>query len=260
MEEIRVQVHKWGVKNRVTFEPSKEFILIVHSSFGIGEDFKVLGCLFDVRLSMESAIEKVLNIIRPKVKALLRTRKIYKIEDMLHQFRTHIWGYIEYINGCINHATDTLLSKFDSVQNNFLSELGLSAELAFTKYNFAPIVSRHDIGLLGFVHKRVLGQCHEGVKELLPIRTPTIYDKHDKCIKVDMANVIYKHNIFQRSIFGTILIYNRLPPTLVKERSVQRFKSRLTEIARKRCTKNYQNWDKSFHSVSDLLKTLRISE
>ena len=119
---------------------------------------------------MEPAIEKVLNLVHPKVKALLRTRHIYCLSDILQQFKAHIWGYFEYISGSVNHAMDSLLNKFDQVQNSFLRELGLSPEMAFLEYKFAPVTLRRDIGLLGFVHKCVVGNSHYGVKGLLPMR------------------------------------------------------------------------------------------
>ena len=40
--------------------------------------------------------------------------------------------------------------------------------ITFLDYNFAPPCLRRDIGLLGFVHKRVLGQCHPAIKYFLP--------------------------------------------------------------------------------------------
>ena len=138
---------------------------------------------------MEAAIENIFKNIRPKIKDLVRTRHIHGVEDMIHQFKTHIWGYIEYINGCVCHAIETYLNKFDNLQNSFLRELDISPEVAVTQYNCAPITLRRDIGLLGFIHKRILGQCHDGIKQLLPLReklptTNTINVLTSKCIQL----------------------------------------------------------------------------
>ena len=86
-------IHQWGKRNRVTFEASKESCAVIHHTFGEGEPFKILGCVFDVRLTMEIEIQRILSMARPKIMALLRTVHIYSIENMIGKFKTHIWRY-----------------------------------------------------------------------------------------------------------------------------------------------------------------------
>ena len=57
----------------------------------------MLGSMWDVKLSMQTAVESVLNKIRSKVSALLRTRDLYSHAEMLHQYKTHIWSYVTTI-------------------------------------------------------------------------------------------------------------------------------------------------------------------
>ena len=64
---------------------------------------------------------------------------------------------MEYHSGAIFHASDTLLERLDSAQRGFLQEIGMSPEIAFVEHNFAPPRLRRNIGMLGFLHKRVLG-------------------------------------------------------------------------------------------------------
>ena len=64
---------------------------------------------------------------------------------------------MEYHSGAIFHASDTLLERFDSAQRGFLQEIDVTPEAAFIEHNFAPPRLRRNIGMLGFLHKRVLG-------------------------------------------------------------------------------------------------------
>ena len=77
MAKTRTHVHRWGARNRVPFEASKESIAVIHPRDGEGEPFKVLGCMFDVHLKMALAVDKVVTKVRSKVQAMLRTVHIY---------------------------------------------------------------------------------------------------------------------------------------------------------------------------------------
>ena len=55
------------------------------------------------------------------------------------------------------HASYSSLERIDSMQRRFLHALEVSEEYAFTQHNFAPPSVRRDIGMLGLLHKRVLG-------------------------------------------------------------------------------------------------------
>ena len=136
MASTRTEVHKWGKRNRVMFDPSKEHVVIIHPLHGEGDDFKFLGVLFDVRLSMDTAVEQILNRIRPKIKALLRTRCFYSAADMLNQFKTHIWRLVEYQNGVICHASASVLARLERIQASFVRDLGLTEEMTFLEFNF----------------------------------------------------------------------------------------------------------------------------
>ena len=65
---------------------------------------------------MNQAIDKILAQVRPKVAAILRTRKYYKTAELIDQFKTHIWGLMEFQDDAIFHASDYLLSELDQVK------------------------------------------------------------------------------------------------------------------------------------------------
>ena len=70
--------------------------------------------------------------------------------------------------GGIFHASSYRLAKIDHAQDRFLRELGIPAEQAFLEFNFAPPKLRRNIGILGLLHKRVLGLCHPSFDRLIP--------------------------------------------------------------------------------------------
>ena len=106
---------------------------------------------------MDQAIEKILAQVRPKRQAILRTKPHYCVKDLINQFKTHVWSLMEYHNGVNFYASDTLLERLDSAQRGFLQEIEMSPEIVFLEHNFAPPRLRRNIGMLGFLHKRVLG-------------------------------------------------------------------------------------------------------
>ena len=87
---------------------------------GCRQPFILLGCIFDCKLTMSEDVDRVLAIIRPKVKALLRTR------SLLMQYKTHIWGIVEYHYGSICHAAASTICKLDDVQSHFLRGMDMT--------------------------------------------------------------------------------------------------------------------------------------
>jgi hypothetical protein len=160
LQECRVSVHKWGRANRVSFDPSKKHLVVLHPSAYHGAAFKFLGCMIDTDLAMESAIDLLITKIRPKITAILRTRAYFSISDFITQLKTHIWCLMEASMGGIFHATSPRLAEIDHEPNRFLRELRISAEFAFAEFNFAPPKLGRNIGILGVLHKRVLGLRH----------------------------------------------------------------------------------------------------
>ena len=124
--------------------------------------------MVDVDMRMHSAVEQVFSKIRPKVTAILRTRAYYGIPDLILQFKTQIWGLIESTMAGYFHAVSSLLVKIDDVHFKFLRELDVDPRDAFMEFAFAPPSLRRNIGILGLLHKRVIGKCHPTFERFLP--------------------------------------------------------------------------------------------
>ena len=115
------------------------------------------------------------------------------------------------------------LRRLDKLQRWFLRELGISDQDAFVQYNFAPPTLRRNIGLLGFLQKRVLGECHPALCHALPFGPPDIVARYHTKHLVTFSGLVVRHaRIYERSLFAYIRVYNRLPQTLADSPSVKK--------------------------------------
>ena len=206
--------------------------------------------MIDCELLVNATIDGILAQIRPRIKALLRTRAHYEEDALVDQYKTHIWGIVESNTGGIFHAATHHLDKLDDTQQHFLDELGVTSKDAFLKYNFAPPNLRRNIGILGFIHKRVLGECHPSLQNLLPWYRDQfghVYaGKHNKQLYGHNREVVSHWHLFNRSIFIMVSIYNDLPQQAVVCQHVNTFQTYLTHIARTRCKNNNPKWQYTF--------------
>ena len=137
------------------------------------------------------------------------------------------------------HAATSLLDKVDQVQKNFLHKLEVSDASAFLDFNFAPTVLRRTIGILGLLHKRVLGECNRSFETLLPwysqrFDTPRGFG-HNKQLYGHWLEAGEHRALYDRSIFAMVDIYNNLPQSVIDAKSVSTFQSLLTEKVKEWC-------------------------
>ena len=170
--------------------------------------------------------------------AILATRGVYSVKDMLRQFKAHVWCILEASNVAIYHASATHLESLDNVQSHFLRELGISVESAFLEHNFAPLKLRRDISALGLLHKFQLGEAHPDFEKLfvkrveqIDFRTRYSARRHTKQIHEVTGNSFY----FNHSLFGVVRVYNVLSQGAVDMLTVSAFQKVLTEHARHKC-------------------------
>ena len=57
----QASLHSWGAANQVSFDPTKESFHILHRTDYFGEDFKILGCMYDCQLTMATACRLTAN-------------------------------------------------------------------------------------------------------------------------------------------------------------------------------------------------------
>ena len=137
----------------------------------------------------------------------------------------------------IYDACDSHLQQLDSMQDDFLHELGLCPKKAFLDYNFAPLALRRDIAMLGLLHKRVRGIAHEQFSKLFPLsENQTRPGRHNKQLAyVRNDEMHFQQCLLHRSLFNLTLAYNRSPQNFIDIASISEFQHELTEIAKARC-------------------------
>ena len=130
------------------------------------------------------------------------------------------------------------------MQRRFLHELGLSDTEAFVRYNFAPPSVRRRLALLGFLHKRVLHQCHPMLLELLPSMPGDAprYGWRTRQLEAEWKTVIAHRRLYERSLYAYILMYNRLPQVLVDVPTVSGFQRKLTRLCKETPDAGDSNW------------------
>ena len=142
------------------------------------------------------------------------------------------------------------IDRFDSSQRHFLENLGVDERYAFLEQNFAPPSLRRNIGVLGLLHKRVLGMSHPIFQRLLPFHADVFgslrQGEHTRQLYGHVLQVQAQHSLHARSIFGMVYVYNRLPQELVDCATVSSFQSGLTHMARKMCQDGDPTWLKAF--------------
>ena len=73
--------------------------------------------------------------------------------------------------------------------------------------------------------------------------------RHIRQIDNKRREVICNHGMFNRSIFGMVDIYNRLPAYIVELDTISKFQSELTAIAKRRCQGHNRHWRQSFDPI-----------
>lgn len=215
------------------------------------------------RSDFNSLIDRILRLeseltgdgIKPKIRALLRLRHLYPVTTMLNQYKAHVWVLTEYSNGDLILAAPCQLRHLDKLQRWYLHELGISDQDAFVNHNFAPPTLRRNIGLLGFLHKRVLGECHPALCQALPFGPADIVARyHTNHLETFSGLVNYQSRLYQRSLYAYTRVYNRLPQTLADAPSVSSFQARLTHLAKQRATNAHEDWRRCYQDCHELSK------
>ena len=256
LREAQSRAHTWGVLDQVSFDASKEHLHIIHPTQGMQGTFRKLGTVLDCRLAFDACVDAVLARVRPKAQALLKIRHLYSVNSMLHQFRAHILCHLEYSQGALINASPAQLGRLDTFQANFLRVLGVSVGEAFVRYNLAPPCIRRAIGILGFLHKRVHGPCHPGVRAALPMALDPSHAWHNLQMQSCLSSVRAFPKLFFRSLHGYVLIYNRLPQEFVEVTSVKDFQGILNKIAKCRAEVGDTSWMSAYQSCRDVVNTL----
>ncbi len=238
LRKCQTSLHRWGAANKILFDPGKESFHGIHRTKHFGEDFKILGVIFDCQLTMRSAAVEISKEAGWKVKSLLRCRRFYTQRELVKLYKAQVLSYIESKTAAIHHAAPSVLDAIDRVQRRFLREIGLTEIDALLRYKLAPLSARRDIEMLGLLHRASHGKAPGPLADLLLAGTRQERDPLTAMTRAESARhqrqlTEYvsrggRTDTMRRSCFGLVTIWNMLPPhaastkhTKVCQRSLQ---------------------------------------
>ena len=82
--------------------------------------------------------------------------------------------------------------------------------------------------MLGVLHEIVLGLTHPALSVLFPRNPAPPAHFNSKALYDRGGDVIFNRNVFNRSLFGLVAVYNRLPQIIVDFKTITDFQSALT--------------------------------
>ena len=205
----------------------------------------------DPKLTMEDEIRRIRKKARPKIIAILNTRRFYDTGGCKQQYKAHVLCLLEQSCVSIYHASQTHLEVLNRLQRSFICELGLTDETAFLQYKLAPLELRRDIAALGLLHKIQLGEAHsdfDGLfpKAIEPYPTHTRHGarRHGRQFREISGSSYY----FNQSLFGLTKVYNVLPEYAVSCQTVASFQTALTKDAKFACQAGKREWMSMYHN------------
>ena len=155
--------------------------------------------------------------------------------------------------GAIYHASLAHLKKIDRLQISFLKEIGCTEEEAFLNFNVAPLCLRRDVGMLGLLFKIAVGRAHPAFGRFFfrVARPENRYDMRHQYHHLQLREIVLGSRdaipgVMQRSLFGLVRIFNRLPKELVDVTSVASFQRGLTQHSRQLCKRGDPRWQLAF--------------
>ena len=95
LEAVQQELHLWGAANRVLFDPSKESYHLLHRRFHKGDDFKLLGVVFDTQLLMHNAARDVATEAGWRLQKLLQVRRYFTTPEVFRMYKSQIFSFVE---------------------------------------------------------------------------------------------------------------------------------------------------------------------
>ena len=95
LAQFQQELHHWGSANQLTLDMGNESKYVVSRLEPYGDDFRVLGVIFDCRLDVEAAVRTLAGKMGWKVQMLLRSRKSLNSKDLSIQYKQQVPSFLE---------------------------------------------------------------------------------------------------------------------------------------------------------------------
>ena len=104
MQLCQRSLHSWGAANRVTFDGAKESFHILSRTHPLGNDFTILGCTYDNKLTMGTACRNTAKEGRWRLKTVLRSRRYFSTKQFVNLYKSHVLSYLKSNTAAYYHA------------------------------------------------------------------------------------------------------------------------------------------------------------
>ena len=166
-------------------------------------------------------------------------------------FKSRVLGFIEYRTPAIYHGSATSLDQIDAVHRRLLNALSISKEESLLEYRLAPLGTRRDIGMLGVIHRSVIGEGPSQFSKFF-VRTAAGSHttgrenkrRHDKQLTTHRRGKFL--DVMAHSILGLIDIYNLLPQSVVNATTLPDFQHKLQLLVVEMATRQQEGWEQVF--------------
>ena len=160
-------------------------------------------------------------------------------------------SYLESGTPGYYHASKSVLAPIDRVQWRLLREFALTDEEALTTYSLAPLPSRRDMAMLGFLHRISLGCISDRIQVLFPFASPPAAGRIPTILSVrrqqrQFREPWFRTDVLKRSTFGLTVVYDLLPPHVIASKSIKAFQSLLQKTLPKSSHLGINNWQRIF--------------
>ena len=162
-------------------------------------------------------------------------------------YKSRVLSYLEYRTPAVYHATDTVLSPLNRLQNTFLRRLGVDQVTVLMEFRLAPLATRRDIAMLGLIHRAALRKGPPHFWKFFRL------EQHPRASRTRLAQ--RRHGgqlvetrrdrfleVVRRSALGLVSVYNLLPPEVVCTDAVKTFQKNLQELVKARAAAGYEDW------------------
>ena len=243
---VQSKVHDWGRANQVAFDPAKESLHVISRRDGDDTTFRILGILFDSKLTMGATVAELALATRWRIASLFRARRYLAVGDLIMAYKGQVLSFLEYRTAAIYHAAQSTLGHLDRLQDTFARELGMTAVELLLHFALAPLETRRDIAMLGLIHRSVLGLgpahfAHFFAPDRrLPGRTRSAAHRHSRQVR-SLRGPAFSEQ-FRRSAFGLVHVYNLLPEEVVALPTVRAFQSALQRMVKSAAAAEHPEW------------------
>ena len=179
-------------------------------------EVKLVGFLFDSKLTFSSMIDKLARKARTRVAALRRLKPMLDNENLKLMYTMSVRSILEYGSIVYMDAADTHLDKLERVQNSAMSIGGFTVE---------SLRSRREAAAISLAFDMLDGSCHVELQDHAPevhepLRLTKKRTRHSVAAGIQIKDMTKTNSLdsHKRSYLGQVhKIWAKLPQTLLRE-------------------------------------------